>query len=145
MGSKAVVRKHVSTANNEYRCCLEQTQSGKQSVRIRARFARQDWELNVYFVAPTREQALRKLDRALRFLQQNEERLWFWGADRQADPDFAAGILSDIGLKLDRRTEFPERFTVVTQPSDQPMIAAHLALARRGLAQSREATRAVRD
>jgi len=145
MATKTDLRKRATETHNEYRCSLERTEAGKQSVRIRAHFARKDWDLNVFFVAPNREQALRKLSRTLRFLQQNEERLWFWGADRGDDLDSAVGLLSDMGLKLDRRTEFPQRHAIVTQAPDQPMVAAHLAHARRGLAQTREPMRAVRD
>lgn len=144
MAAKTITRKKIITARNEYRCSLERNQAGKQSARIRARFARQNWELSIYFIAPSRQHAMRKLERVLRFLQLNEERLWFWGADRRDDPDFSAGILNDIGLKLDRRAEFPQRFSLVSLAPDRPIPDDQFDLVRRNLGQTRETARPAR-
>jgi hypothetical protein len=141
MAAKKTTRKKTSGARNEYRCSLERNQAGKQSVRIRARFGRQIWDLSVYFLAPTRAHAMRKLERVLRFLQLNEERLWFWGADRRDDPDFSAELLTDMGLKIDRRDEFPQRFSLISLAPDRPVAADDLDLVRRNLSETREAVR----
>jgi hypothetical protein len=50
-----------------------------------------------------------KLEQTLQFLQQQEERLWFWGVERSDDPNFSAELVHDAGLRLDRRVEFPRR------------------------------------
>jgi hypothetical protein len=144
MAAKKTTRKKDGSARNEYRCSLERNQAGKQSVRIRARFGRQDWDLSVYFLAPTRAHAMRKLERVLRFLQLNEERLWFWGADRRDDPDFSAGLLSDMGLKIDRRDEFPQRFSLISLAPDRPVASDQLSLVRQNLSQTREIVRPAR-
>jgi hypothetical protein len=145
MAGKTNIRRKTGGARNEYRCSVEKNKAGKQSVRIRARFARQKWELSLYFLAPSRPHALRKLERVLRFLQLNEERLWFWGADRRDDPNFSAELLSEMGLKLDSRAEFPQRFSTITLAPDRPMAADQLVLVRRDLSQSRESPRTARN
>jgi hypothetical protein len=144
MAAKKTTGQKTSGTRNEYRCSLERNQAGKQSVRIRARFGRESWALSVYFIAPSRQHALRKLERVLRFLQLNEERLWFWGADRRDDPDFSADLLNDMGLKMDRRDEFPERFSVISLATDRPVAADQLDLVRRNLSQTGEVVRAAR-
>lgn len=144
MAARKTTGQKTSTARNEYRCSLERNQAGKQTVRIRASFARQKWTLSIYFLAPSRQHALRKLERVLSFLQLNEERLWFWGADRRDDPDFSADLLSDMGLKMDRRDEFPERFSLISLAADRPVAADQLDLVRRNLSQTREVIRAMR-
>jgi hypothetical protein len=144
MAAKKITGLKTSGARNEYRCSLERNEAGKQTVRIRASFARQKWNLSVYFLATSRPQALRKLERVLRFLQLNEERLWFWGADRRDDPDFSADLLNDVGLKMDRRDEFPERFSVISLAADRPVAADQLDLVRRNLSQTRGTVRAAR-
>jgi len=130
---------------NRYRCSVEMNQAGKYSARVRARFARRGWGLSVYFLAATREHALRKLKQSLHFLQENEERLWFWGVDRSDDPNFAAELLQETGLKLDRRAEFPERASEILLPPDSPIDAASFSPVRRDLAAARESMRIASD
>src|SRR6266566_6762670 len=64
---------------NEYQCTIEVNQNGKYCVRVRAVFTRKAWTLPVYFLASTFDRAMTKLEQTLQFLQQQEERLWFWG------------------------------------------------------------------
>ncbi len=63
---------------NEYQCTIEVNQNGKYCVRVRAVFTRKAWTLPVYFLASTFDRAMTKLEQTLQFLQQQEERLWFW-------------------------------------------------------------------
>jgi hypothetical protein len=130
---------------NHYRCSMEKNQGGKYCARIRARFARRGWELSVYFLAASRDQALKKLEQSLRFLQQNEERLWFWGVDRSDDPNFAAELLGESALKPDRRTEFPRKVSEIFLAPDSPMAATLLAPVRRDLTAARENLRVASD
>ncbi len=119
-----------NSQSNQYRCSIEKNQAGKFGGRIRAHFARQDWDLNVYFVAASIARAVQKLEQSLRFLQMNEERLWFWGVDRSDDPNFAAELLGEAGLKLDQRAEFPRRSAFVAIAPDRDLLADTLALIR---------------
>jgi hypothetical protein len=130
---------------NLYRCSMEKNQAGKYCVRIRARFARRSWEISVYFLAASRDHSLRKLEQSLRFLQENEERLWFWGVDRSDDPNFAAELLDEDSLKLDRRTEFPRKASEILLAPDSPIGATLLAPVRRDLAAAREPLRVASD
>ncbi len=130
---------------NHYRCNMEKNQGGKYCVRIHARFARRGWELSVYFLAAKRVNALRKLAQSLRFLQDNEERLWFWGVDRSDDPNFAADLLNEEALKLDRRSEFPRRASEILLAPDSPIVPTLLAPVRRDFASSRESLRVASD
>jgi hypothetical protein len=130
---------------NLYRCSMEKNQAGKYCVRIRARFARRGWELSVYFLAASRDHSFRKLEQSLRFLQENEERLWFWGVDRSDDPNFAAELLDEDSLKLDRRSEFPRKASEIFLAPDSPMAATLLAPVRRDLAAAREPLRVASD
>ena len=120
-----------NSQSNQYRCSIEKNQAGKFGGRIRAHFARQDWDLNVYFVAGSLARAVQKLEQSLRFLQMNEERLWFWGVDRSDDPNFAAELLGEAGLKLDQRAEFPRRSAFIAIAPDRDLLADTLALIRR--------------
>src|ERR1700721_2890743 len=97
---------------NEYQCTIEVNQNGKYCVRVRASFARKAWVLPVYFLASTFDRAMRKLEQVLQFLQQKEERLWFWGV------------------------EFPRRSSNVALSPEKPVPAVLLAPVRRGLAHS---------
>jgi hypothetical protein len=81
----------------------------------------------------------------IRFLQQNEERLWFWGVDRSDDPHFAAELLGEISLKFDRRSEFPRRASEILVAPGSPMAATMLAPVRRDLAAVRESLRVASD
>jgi hypothetical protein len=128
---KLAATRRPNSNSNQYRCSIEKNQAGKFGGRIRAHFARQDWDLNVYFVAASLTRSVRKLEESLRFLQMNEERLWFWGVDRSDDPNFASELLSEEGLKLDKRAEFPRRSTLIAIAPDRDLLADTLALIRR--------------
>jgi hypothetical protein len=121
---------------NEYQCTIEVNQTGKYCVRIRASFARKAWVLPVYFLASTFDRSMRKLEQVLQFLQQKEERLWFWGVEYSDDPNFSEELVREAGLRLDRRAEFPRRFANVALSPEKPVPAVLLAPVRRGLALS---------
>jgi hypothetical protein len=126
---------------NEYQCSIEVNQNGKYCVRVRAVFARKSWTLPVYFLASTFDRAMRKLEQVLQYLQQKEERLWFWGVEYSDDPNFSAELVREVGLKLDRRAEFPRRSAHVTLTPEKPVPAVLLAPVRKGLANSIESGR----
>jgi hypothetical protein len=134
-----------NSQSNQYRCSIEKNQTGKQSGRIRAHFARQDWDLNTYFVASSLPRAVQKLEQSLRFLQMNEERLWFWGVDRSDDPNFAAELLAEAGLKLDQRAEFPRRSALIAIAPDRNLLADTLALVRQEFGKLNDRVRAGSD
>jgi hypothetical protein len=127
---KLKATRRSNSQSNQYRCSIEKNQAGKFGGRIRAHFARQDWDINVYFVASSLARAVQKLEQSLRFLQLNEERLWFWGVDRSDDPNFAAELLSEAGLKLDLRAEFPRRSAIIAIAPDRDLLADTSALIR---------------
>jgi hypothetical protein len=129
-------------SGNEYRCAIEKNQNGKYTVRVRAAFGRRSWVLPVYFLASTFDTAMKRLEEALQLLQRNEERLWFFGRERSDDPNFAEDLLVDIGLRLDRRTEFPRKTAGVGVPREKPVPAVLLAPVRRALAEAVETARA---
>jgi hypothetical protein len=95
-----------SGSRNAYECALERNQNGKYCVRIRASFGRSRWSLPLYFLASSFDGAMKKLEHTLQYLQKREEALWFWGVQRSDDPNLAAELLADVGLRLDRRSEF---------------------------------------
>jgi hypothetical protein len=128
---KLAATRRPNSQSNQYRCSIEKNQAGKFGGRIRAHFARQDWDLNVYFVAASISRAVQKLEQSLGFLQMNEERLWFWGVDRSDDPNFASELLAEEGLKLDMRAEFPRRSALIAIAPDRELLADTLALIRR--------------
>jgi len=103
-----------SNHRNEYQCSIEVNQNGKYCVRVRALFARKTWVLPVYFLASTFDRAMRKLEESLQFLQKKEENLWFWGVDSSDDPKNSEELISEAGLRLDRRSEFPGRSSNLT-------------------------------
>lgn len=121
---------------NEYQCSIEVNHNGKYCVRVRASFTRKSWTLPVYFLASTFDRAMRKLEQVLQFLQQKEERLWFWGVEYSDDPQFAEELVREVGLRLDRRMEFPRRSSNVALSPEKPVPAVLLAPVRRGLAHS---------
>ena len=121
---------------NEYQCTIEVNQNGKYCVRVRAMFTRKGWTLPVYFLASTFDRSMTKLEQTLQFLQQQEERLWFWGVERSDDPNLSAELVQEAGLRLDRRAEFPRRSANVTLSPEQRVPAVLLAPVRRGLAHS---------
>jgi hypothetical protein len=132
----------LSSVRNDYRCTLERNQVGKYCVRVRAHFPRHAWTLSVYFLASSFDRAMKKLEQALQYLQRHEDKLWFWGVDRSDDPGFAAELLRDAGLKLDRRTEFPRKSAGLSLPPERAVPAFLLGPVRRGLAESIEGARA---
>jgi hypothetical protein len=128
--------KQTENRRNEYRCSIGLNQNGKYCVRIRIHFARRGWALPVYFLASTFDCAIRKLEQTLQFLQQQEERLWFWGVDRSNDPNVSAEMLRESGLQLDRRADFPQHAERLAIVPEQPVSAFLMAPMRRGLAES---------
>jgi hypothetical protein len=127
---------------NEYQCTIEVNQNGKYCVRVRAVFARKDWVLPVYFLASSFDRAMRKLEQSLQFLQQQEERLRFWGVEHSDDPNLSGELIQEAGLRLDRRAEFPRRSANVVLSAERPVPAVLLAPVRRGLADSIDSGRA---
>jgi hypothetical protein len=126
---------------NEYQCTIEINQNGKYCVRVRAIFTRKEWILPVYFLASSFNNAMRKLEETLQYLQQQEDRLWFWGVERSDDPNFSAELVKEAGLRLDRRAEFPRRAANVVLSPEQRVPAVLMAPVRRGLADSIETGR----
>ena len=118
---------------NEYQCTIEVNQNGKYCVRVRAVFTRKAWTLPVYFLASTFDGAMTKLEKTLQFLQQQEEKLWFWGVERSDDPKFSGELVQEAGLRMDRRVEFPRRSSNVVLSPEQRVPAVLLAPVRRGL------------
>ncbi len=83
---------------NDYRCSIELNQTGKYCVRIRVQYPRHAWNLGVFFLASSFDRSMKKLEESFRFLQRNEEKLWFWGVDRAEDIAFSAEFLKEAGL-----------------------------------------------
>jgi len=121
---------------NDYRCSIERNQTGKYCVRIQAQFPRHSWNLGVYFLASSFDRAMKKLEESLRFLQRDEEKLWFWGVDRAADLGFSAEFLKEASLQLDRRLEFPRKSFNLSLEPEREVPAFVLGPVRRGLAES---------
>jgi hypothetical protein len=126
---------------NEYQCTIEVNQNGKYCVRVRATFTRKGWTLPVFFLASSFDGAMTKLEKTLQYLQQQEERLWFWGVDHTDDPNLSDELVREAGLGLDRRIEFPRRSANVVLSPEQRVPAVLLAPVRRGLAGSIETGR----
>ncbi|MGH9792691.1 MAG: hypothetical protein ACRD5W_15905 [Candidatus Acidiferrales bacterium] len=116
-------------------------QNGKYCVRVRAYYGRHGWVLSIYFLASSFSAAMKKLEKALQFLQRHEDRLWFWGVDRSDDPKLTEEMLAEAGLRLDKRAEFPRRTAAVEIPPDRPVPGFLIAPVRRGLAGSITETR----
>jgi hypothetical protein len=131
----------ISAVRNDYRCSIERNQAGKYCVRIQARYPRHAWNLKVFFLASSFDRAMKKLEEALDFLQRNEEKLWFWGVDRAGDLGVSAEFLRDVGLKMDRRMEFPRKASSLSLTPEKEVPAFVLGPVRRGLAESIEAAR----
>lgn len=121
---------------NEYRCCIEINQNGKYSVRIQVRFGVKNWSLPVFFLVSSFDAAMKRLEETIQLLQRDEDRLWFWGVERGDDPKVAAELMSDMGVRYDRRGEFPRRVAEFALPPGRPVTAFRLAQARRFLADS---------
>ena len=79
---------------------------------------------------------MKKLEESLDFLQRHEEKLWFWGVDRSDDPNVAAEMLQEAGLRLDRRAEFPRRTERLAIAPDERVPTALLQPMRQRLAES---------
>jgi hypothetical protein len=122
---------------------MERNQGGKYCVRLQAYYPRHAWTLGVFFLASSFDRAMKKLEESLDFLQRHEEKLWFWGVDRAEDMGFSAEFLREIGLKLDRRTEFPRKATTLSLTPEKEVPAFILGPVRRGLAESIESARSV--
>jgi hypothetical protein len=133
----------TSTVRNDYRCSMEKNQSGKYCVRIRVHYPRHAWSLGVFFLASSFDRAMKKLEQSLDFLQRHEEKLWFWGVDRAEDMGFSAEFLREVGMRLDKRTEFPRKAANLTLAPERTVPAFVLGPVRRGLAESVESPRTV--
>jgi hypothetical protein len=129
-------------AANEYTCAIEKSQNGKYNVRVRANFDRTcesqtgPWTIHLYFLASSFNAAMKKLEESLEVLQKNEERLRFWGVERTDDPDFAGELVSEYGLRLDRRRDFPRKAAEIMVSPEKHVPASHLAQIRRTLSDS---------
>jgi hypothetical protein len=142
----ALTPKAVSSmARNEYQCAIEVNQIGKYCVRVRVNFGRTGWDLPLFFMASSFDRAMKKLEQSLQYLQKREESLWFWGADRSDDPNLATELLSEVGLKLDRRAEFPRRSANVMVVPERAVPAFHIAPMRRALAEAVAPARVASD
>jgi len=139
------MRARLTGSRNRYRCAVEKNQAGKFCVRVQARFARHAWDLSVWFLASSFDQGMRKLQQSLRFLQRNEERLWFWGVDRSDDPNLSGELLNVAGLKLDKRGEFPRQSALLVLAPDRMLGSEVLSPIRRDLSQSLEGGRLASD
>jgi len=134
-----------SGSRNAYACAIELNQNGKYCVRLRATFGRTGWGLPLYFLASSFDAAMKKLEQTLQYLQKKEEALWFWGVQRSDDPNLATELLADLGLKLDRRDEFPRKRGEISAVADRPVAAVQIAPLRRALAESLAPARAASD
>lgn len=133
------------TQRNDYKCSIERNQAGKYCVRIRAAFPHNSWTLSVYFLASSFDRAMKKLEQSLQFLQQKEDKLWFWGVDRSDDPNFSSEMLREAGLKLDLRAEFPRKAASLSLSPQRAVPSFALGPIRRGLAESIESPRPAAD
>lgn len=131
-----------SSAVNAYACAIEKTQNGKYNVRIKADFAQAiepksgPWSLQLYFLASSFNAAMKKLEESLQALQKNEDKLRFWGVERTDDPTFTGDLLSEFGLWLDRRRDFPRKVAELTVTRERQVVSSQLAQLRRVLADS---------
>jgi len=141
-----MTRKAASNgARNAYACAIEFNQNGKYCVRVKATFGRTGWTLPLYFLASSFDAGMKKLEQTLQHLQKREDALWFWGAHRSDDPKLAPELLAELGLKLDRRDEFPRKHSEVTAPAERPVSPVQFAPVRRTLAESLELARVASD
>jgi hypothetical protein len=128
----------ASNVRNDYRCSMEKNQGGKYCVRIRVHYPRHAWSLGVFFLASSFDRAMKKLEESLDFLQRHEEKLWFWGVDRAEDMGFSAEFLREVGMKLDKRAEFPRKAANLALVPERSVPAFVLGPVRRGLAEAVE-------
>jgi hypothetical protein len=134
-----------NSGRNAYACALEVNQNGKYCVRVRAAFGRTGWVLPLYFLTSSFDGAMKKLEQTLQYLQKREETLWFWGKDRSDDPNLAPELLADVGLRLDRRAEFPRKRGEIVASAERPVAAVQIAPLRRALAESLTPVRLASD
>jgi len=120
---------------NTYRISIEPNQAGRFEARIEARFAGSDWTLRVYFLAATPARLLSHLQATLRYLQRREEELWMWGANPADRGLFFDDLLSQSGLELDRRREFPRGALVIAAEPGELFRPLQLAELKRRLAE----------
>jgi len=131
-------RKHAGGANR-YICAIERNQNGRYNVRIQALLGaegRGGWTLAVYFLASSFNAGMKKLEESLQHLQKHEDQLRFWAVERTDDPNLAGDLLEGIGLRLDRREQFPRKAAELAVTRGRPVAASMLAGARRILAES---------
>jgi hypothetical protein len=131
----------ASQSRNDYRCSIEKNQNGKYCIRMRVQYPRHAWSLGVFFLASSFDRAMKKLEESLHFLQRNEEKLWFWGVDRAEDMGFSAEFLREVGMRLDKRIEFPRKAANLALAPERAVPAFVLGPVRRGLAESVESPR----
>src|ERR1700720_4966344 len=143
MAARVSALRNASAVRNDYRCSIERNQAGKYCVRIRVRYPRHAWLLGVFYLASNFDKAMKKLEESLDFLQRHEEKLWFWGVDRAEDMGFSAEFLREVGMRLDKRTEFPRKAASLTVALYRSVPAFVLGPIRRGLAESVESPRTV--
>jgi hypothetical protein len=134
-----------NSSRNAYACAIEVNQNGKYCVRLRATFGRTGWALPLYFLASSFDVAMKKLEHTLQYLQKKEEALWFWGVQRSDDPNLASELLAELGLKLDRRDEFPRKRGEIHAAAERPVAAVQIAPLRRALAESLAPVRLASD
>ncbi len=134
-----------SPQRNEYQCAIEVNQNGKYCVRVRASYGRTGWVLPLFFMASSFDRAIKKLEQSLQHLQRREESLWFWGAHRSDDPNLASELLAEVGLRLDRRREYPRKSARVIVDPERAVPAFHIAPMRRALAEHMAPARIASD
>ena len=132
-------------SRNAYACAIEVNQNGKYCVRLRATFGRTGWGLPLYFLASSFDAAMKKLEHTLQYLQKKEEALWFWGKQRSDDPHLTSELLAELGVKLDRRDEFPKKRGEIHAAAERPVAAVQIAPLRRALAESLAPARLASD
>ena len=118
---------------NSYRISVEPNQAGKYEARLEARYGTTGWTLRVYFLASTPERLVSHLQATLRSLQRHEEELWMWGASPSDRGLFFEELLSEAGLTLDRRREFPRGALAVSATSGEAFRPLPLAELKRKL------------
>jgi hypothetical protein len=122
-------------ALNTFRISPERNQAGKWAVRIEAFYAASKWKLNVYFVAGSPRRLVSRLQTVLRYLQREEEQLWLWGSDASDRELLFGQLLSDAGVQLDRRKDFPRRAMVFSVAPGRPLASSQFAELKRKLTQ----------
>lgn len=122
-------------SGNTYRISVERNQAGRYTARVQARYRDSGWTLRVFFIASTPERLVSHLQSVLRYLQRQEEALWMWGSNPSDRGLFFGELLSDAGLELDHRREFPRGAVVVTAEPGASFRPLQLAELKRRLVQ----------